>query len=90
MGLFNWFNRKPKQNNQVLKPLKIERRGLGWRLAKASQKTYIVKVAMLYEGKGHRQFDVKIKAASRDRAATMAKEKLSLQVLSAYQEKIKK
>jgi len=89
MGLFS-FLKKKKKPVQELPALKVERRGVGFRIAAASQKTYNVKMAMSYEGKPHRQFDVVIKANSRDRAAFLAKEKISIEVLSAVQVKNKR
>lgn len=83
MGLFNLFKRKPTE----LAPLKTERPGIGFRLAKAKQRYYIVKMALLHDGKPLRQFYVRIKAPSRDNAAFQAKEKINVQVISARLDK---
>lgn len=87
MGLFSFFKRKPKQE---IPALKTERPGLGYRLAKASQKNYLVKMALVYEGKPIRHFDVIIKAKSRDNAAFLADERVSIKVMSARLDRSKK
>lgn len=88
MGLFSWYKKRRSKNSNVeTKPLKTERVGIGWRLAKSGLKTYTVRVGMLYDQKAIRHFELSIKASSRDRAAYLVKEKLSFEVLSVVQDK---
>lgn len=87
MGLFSIFRRK---RTDEIPALKHERPGIGTRLAKAGQKKYIVKMAMTYEGKPQRHFEVTMKARSRDNAAYLAKEKISFEVVSAQLDRRKK
>lgn len=79
-GIFSSFKRKKAPG---LKPLKVERPGIGFRIAKASQKKYIIKMGLLHNGQPLRQFDVKIKANSRDNAALKAQNEMSLKVISS-------
>ncbi len=82
-----WLFKKKKSAVEKLPVLKTERPGLGYRLAKARRKDYEVKIALVYEGKPIRTFDVLIKANSRDNAAYLADKDLTLKVLSAKQHK---
>jgi hypothetical protein len=88
MGLFDFlFFQKKKQE---LKALRTEREGLGLRIAKANQRNYIVKMALVYEGKPTRYFEVIIKGKSKGNAAFLAQKDISLKVISAYLDRRKK
>lgn len=70
-----------------MKPLKVEKLGVGFRLAKAKQRQYVVNVAILYAGKPMRQTKIITKAPSRDMAAKMVQDSLSFKVVSAHADK---
>ena len=85
MGFFDWFKRNKKADE--IPALKLERPGIGTRIAKAGMRKYTVQMVMEYEGKPLRKFDVILKARSRDHAAFLANKNVSISVISARQQK---
>lgn len=72
-----------------MQPVHTSRMPLRERVATASQRQYIAKVAILYDGKPLRYFSTTVKAHSRPHAATKINDGLSLKLLSVVREKKK-
>lgn len=83
MGLFDFFKRKPKADE--LPPLKLQKASIGSRIAQMPMKQYKVNMAMNYDGKPLRKFDVIVRARNRNHAAFIANKNVSISVISAKQ-----
>lgn len=85
MSLFSWFKKKEPQ----LKPQRVERIGIRHRL-KPPKKQYRATVAIVFNGKPLRQFEVTDKGYSRDAVAAKIEEQLTIKLMSVHQVKTKK